>query len=288
MLEEFRHIAETAVPQPIQNRMVTADEAQAVLTSFNRLTDDMRLNFLALPVDNIIEFSLTQAKKRPSLHTYMNGVKETKEEPPPAIPATELDRLDEPATPKPEPIVEKVKPKRKLPAKPHPAESYFTRLTERLEKLPSSITVDTSEHVERLAEIEHSMLDVMTALVERIGRYETETSTTNEDVRTSLALQREMIQQISETQAALGTMQAKLIESQSQIAKSQAQITEAIVLLAEKVGEVTQTPPVVNIPAPIVNVPAPVVNVTVPEGRRTKVVERDANNLISRITESYE
>ena len=46
MLEEFRHIAETAVPQPIQNRMVTADEAQAVLTSFNRLTDDtLRMNF---------------------------------------------------------------------------------------------------------------------------------------------------------------------------------------------------------------------------------------------------
>src|ERR1044071_5853633 len=100
LLEEFRHIAETAVPQPIQSRMVTPDEARAVLISFGKLSNDtMRANFLGMPVENIIEFSITQAKKRPTLYNYMNGhaVKEA-EEPAPinVIPATELDHLDAP------------------------------------------------------------------------------------------------------------------------------------------------------------------------------------------------
>lgn len=68
MLDEFRRIAETATPHPIQSRIVTPDEARAVISSFNRLTDPLRTNFLALPVDNIIEFSMMQTKKRPSLY----------------------------------------------------------------------------------------------------------------------------------------------------------------------------------------------------------------------------
>src|ERR1044072_7920866 len=72
LLEEFRHIAETAVPQPIQSRVVTPDEARAVLTSFGKLSDDkLRIDFLRMPVENIIEFSVTQAKKRPMLATSM-------------------------------------------------------------------------------------------------------------------------------------------------------------------------------------------------------------------------
>lgn len=295
LLEEFRHIAETAMPQPIQSRMVTPDEARAVLTSFGRLSDDkLRTNFLGMPVDNIIEFSLTQAKKRPMLYNYMNGhaIKEATEEPPATIPATELDHLDQPPAPKlpeppPAPVVEKAKPKRQKPlreAKPHPAESYFTRLTERLEQLavpqqPPSIVVETAErHVERLAEIEQSMLGTMDVLVERIGRYATQSANTNDDLRETLAMQREMIQQISQSQVLLNEVQTKLVVSQ-------AQIVDTITQLAEKVALFAQTPPVVN---PVVNVPAPVVNVSVPEGRKTKVVERDGNNLISRITESYD
>jgi hypothetical protein len=225
------------------------------------------------------------------LANYMNGhgIKETIEEPPaPTIPVTELDHLDEPVTPPPppKPVVEKTKPKRKpiREAKPHPAESYFLRLTERLEQLaipppPPSIVVETTEqHVERLAEIEQSMLGAMDVLVERIGRYATQTANTNDDLREALTMQRAMMQQISETQALLSDVQGKLVQSQSQIVETMAQ-------LAEKVALFAQTPPVVN---PVVNVPAPVVNVTVPEGRKTKVVERDANNLISRITESFE
>jgi hypothetical protein len=56
-------------------------------------------------------------------------------------------------------------------------------------------------------------------------------------------------------------------------------------LLTDKIATLVQTPPTVN---PVVNVPAPIVNVTMQEGRRTKVVERDENNLITRITEGYE
>jgi hypothetical protein len=225
------------------------------------------------------------------LYNYMNGhaVKEAVEEPVAAIPATELDHLDQPPTPPtpepPAPVVEKAKPKRKpVREAPHPAEKYFLRLTERLEQLampqpaPSIVVETTERHVERLAEIEQAMLGTMEILVERISSYASESASTSDDLRETLAMQREMIQQISESQAALGAVQVKLVESQ-------AQIVDTMTQLAEKVAQFAQTPPVVN---PVVNVPAPVVNVSVPEGRKTKVVERDANNLISRITESYE
>ena len=297
MLDDFRRIAETATPQAIQSRLVTPDEARAVISSFNRLTDPLRTNFLALPVDNIIEFSMMQTKKRPSLYNYMNGVTESAPEPPQEvpeapqpIPETERDHLDTPDTP-PEPVVEVERPKAKAkkaklvetpPVEvPRSDETFFRHLTERLEALVSqapSIVVETTEkHAEKLLEVEQAMLDTMTLLTERVEQISSDTDDTRRGLTETLAMHREMIVKIGESQAQIATVQAKLIESQGQI-------VETIGLLTDKIALFAHTPPVVN---PVVNVPAPIVNVTM-QGKRTKVVERDQNNLITRIVEDYE
>ena len=292
MLDEFRRIAETATPHAIQSRLVTPDEARAVISSFNRLTDPLRTNFLALPVDNIIEFSMMQTKKRPSLYNYMNGVTESIVEPPPEAPQVipETEHLDQPDTP--EPVVEEEKPKAK-PKKPRLAETrpieaprsdekFFRHLTERLEALVSqapSIVVETTEkHVEKLLEVEQAMLATIATLTERVEQLSANTDDTRTDLTETLAMQRDMIGRICESQAQIGAIQSKLIESNTQI-------VETLGLLTDKIATLIQTPPVVN---PVVNVPAPIVNVTMQEGRRTKVVERDENNLITKITEGYE
>ena len=290
MLDDFRRIAETATPQAIQSRLVTPDEARAVISSFNRLTDPLRTNFLALPVENIIVFSMMQTKKRPSLYNYMNGVVESAPEPPPEAPQTiveaQHDHLEQPETP-PEPVAEvvKAKPKAKprLAEAPRPDEKFFRHLTERLEALvspaPTSIVVETTEkHVEKLVEVEQAMLATMTALTERVEQISVHADDTRLALTETLAMQRDMISRISESQAQISKVQAKLIESQVQIG-------ETIGLLIDKIALFAQTPPVVN---PVINVPAPIVNITTQEGRRTKVVERDENNLITRITEGYE
>ena len=294
MLDDFRRIAETATPQAIQSRLVTPDEARAVISSFNRLTDPLRTNFLALPVDNIIEFSMMQTKKRPSLYNYMNGVTESTPPPtvpdaPQPIPETERDHLDTPDTPLPEPVVETEKPKLKKKPKlveapppievPRSDEKFFRHLTERLEALVShtpSIVVET-KHAEKLLEVEQAMLDTMTLLTERVEQISIHADDTRAGLTETLAMHREMIVKIGESQAQIATVQAKLIESQ-------ARIVETIDLLTDKIALFAQTPPVVN---PVVNVPAPIVNVTM-QGKRTKVVERDEHNLITRIVEDYE
>ena len=292
MLDEFRRIAETATPQAIDSRLVTPDEARAVISSFNRLTDPLRSNFLALPLDNIIEFSMMQTKKRPSLYNYMNGVTESITEPPPEAPQVipETEHEDQPDT---EPVVEEEKPKAKAkakrlaetprsPAEPRSDEKFFSHLTERLEALVShapSIVVETTEkHVEKLLEVEQAMLATISTLTERVERLAIHTDDTRSDLTETLAMQRDMIGRICESQAQISAIQAKLIESNAQMVKT-------LGLLTDKIAVFVQTPPVVN---PVVNVPAPIVNVTMQEGRRTKVVERDENNLITRITEGYE
>lgn len=282
MLDEFRRIAEAATPLSIQNRLVTPDEARAVISSFNRLTDgSLRTSFLNLPVDNIIEFSMMQTKKRPSLYNYMTGITEVTEEPEPSIPETERDHIDTPAPPPPVPIVEAKPPPRKKP-EPRIDEKFFRQLTERLERLteqvatPTPIVVETT-NVEKLLEVEQAMLGAITGLTERVDQI-----TLAEDTRVylteMLTAQKEMIATLNTSQQQIAIVQARLIESQNQI-------VETMSLLAAKIADFCQTPPIVN---PVVNVPAPIVNVTVPEGRRTKTVERDANNLISRIVEGYE
>jgi len=285
MLDEFRRIAEAAIPLSIQNRLVTPDEARAVISSFNRLTDgSLRTSFLNLPVDNIIEFSMMQTKKRPSLYNYMTGITEVIE-PPEPTPETEPEHIDTPVPPPPTPIVETKPPPRKKPEpKPEPRidEKFFRHLTERLERLteqvatPTPIVVETT-NVEKLLEVEQAMLGALTGLTERV-----EQITLAEDTRVylteMLTAQKEMIATLNTSQQQIAVVQARLIESQNQI-------VETIGLLAGKIADLCQTPPVVN---PVINVPAPIVNVTVPEGRRTKTVERDANNLISRIVEGYE
>ena len=76
MLDEFRHIAETAMPQPIQSRLVTPSRGPRRDYELNRLTDGSLSRELPVVVtmDDIIEIlHWSQTKKQPSLHTYMNG-----------------------------------------------------------------------------------------------------------------------------------------------------------------------------------------------------------------------
>lgn len=295
MLDDFRRIVESATPQPIQSRLVTPDEAKAVIGSYNRLTDPLRSNFLALPIENIIEFSMLQTKKRPSLYSYMNSEQaiaatEPLVEAPQGIPEPERDQIDQPAQtvvaapePAPMPIVEE-RPKRSRkprlaetkPEAPADDERFFTRLIERLEQLAAPPAKDAN--VEKLLEVEKGVLVTINRLTEKIERLSTGADSAREGLTEMMAIHRDMLTNLNETQTQMSAIQTKLIESQ-------AQIVETIGLLADKIALFSQTPPVVN---PVINVPAPIVNVTTQEGRRTKVVERDENNLITRIIEGYE
>lgn len=265
MLDEFRRIAETAMPQQIDSRIVTPDEARAVISSFNRLTDGpLRTNFLRLPVDNIVEFSMMQTKKHPSLHSYMNGVQEQINEP-------ILEQAVEP-----ELIAEAPEPTK---PEPQPQENFFQRLTERLELLTQPVIVETTEkHVERLVETEQALLLSIRMLTEQVEKISTNADDARIGLSETLTMQRSMMANLSESQAQITAAQSIIVESQRQI-------VETMGALVAKIEKFSQTPPVVN---PIVNVPAPIVNITTMEGRRTKIVERDENNLIARIVEGFE
>lgn len=293
MLDDFRRIVESATPQPINSRLVTPDEAKAVIGSYNRLTDRLRPNFLALPIDNIIEFSMLQTKKRPSLYNYMNSdqivtAPEPLVEAPQGIPEPERDQVDQPAqtvpiATAPAPIAEE-RPKRTRkprlveakPEEPAADERFFTRLIERLEQLAAPPAKDAQ--VEKLFEIEKGVLVTISRLTEKVEQLSAGADSAREGLTEMMAIHRDMLSNLNETQAQMSAIQTKLIESQ-------AEIVETIGLLADKIALFSQTPPVVN---PVVNVPAPIVNITTQEGRRTKVVERDENNLITRIIEGYE
>lgn len=217
----------------------------------------------------------------------MNGVKESITPPPPEapqpIPEAERDHLDTPAAVvAPEPVVEaapKRTKKQRIVEEPRHDEKFFKGLTERLEHLanPPPIVVETNDnHVAKLLEIEQAMLASITTLTERVEQLSADDARV--DLSAMLTMHRDMIVKLSESQAQINVVQTKLIESQ-------AQIVETISLLADKIALFSQTPPVVN---PVINVPAPIVNVSTQEGRRTKIVERDHNNLITRITEGCE
>ena len=289
MLNDFQRIVESKAPQSLHDRMVTPEEAKAVVTNYHRLNDPHRSKFLSLPIDNIIEFAMMSkappgVPKNGGFKNYMTEVENT-QKPEPEKPALEQhDYLDTPPLVEqaaPEPVV-KTKVVRKkaarvvedTPVREPSEEVFFTRLIERLNTLsdvkPQPVTVEatvqtTEGHIERLYEIEKSMLDRLNMMSEHVAAQSSETQTNLAEV---LDAHRTMIQQISETQ--------------NQIVTTQTQLVGAIALLTEKVGTLAQT-------APIVNVPAPIVNVTMQEGKRvTKMVERDENGLIKKITEGYE
>ena len=290
MLNDFLRIVESKAPQSLHDRVVTPDEAKAVITNYQRLTDPHRSKFLSLPIDNIIEFAMidkapTGMPKNGGFKNYMTEVENTHEPEKPAL--EQHDYLDAPLVEvASEPVaIPVVKPKvarkkarvvEEAPTRIDTAseEVFFTRLLERLNVLsdpkPQPVTVETTvqtteAHIERLYEIEQSMLDRLNLMSEHVASQSTETQSNLIEV---LNIQRALITQISETQ--------------SQIVNAQTQMVAAISLLTEKVGVLAQT-------APVVNVPAPVVNVTMQEGKRvTKMVERDENGLIKKITEGYE
>lgn len=289
MLNDFQRIVESKAPQSLHDRVVTPDEAKAVITNYQRLSDPHRSKFLSLPIDNIIEFAMLQKAptgmpKNGGFKNYMTEVENTQE---PAKPALEQhDYLDAPLVehalpePPPIPVVKKVTRKKArvvedAPVRTEPTEQvFFTRLLERLNTLsdlkPQPVTVETTvqtteAHVERLCEIEKSMLDRLNLMSEHVAAQSSEMQSHLIEVLTA---QRTLITQISETQ--------------SQIVQTQTHMVAALSVLAEKVGTLAIT-------APIVNVPAPIVNVTMQEGKRvTKMVERDENGLIKKITEGYE
>lgn len=113
---------------------------------------------------------------RLSLHNYMQD-----QEVAPAIP----NDMDQPDVPPSKPLTERFIPR----------------------------TRDTSDrHIERLVEIEQSMLGTMNVLIERVARYTTQFYNTEEDMKEILTAHRTMLQRINESQVQITVMQAKLME----------------------------------------------------------------------------
>lgn len=289
MLDDFKQIVETKAPHTVQDRLVTFEEAKAVVSNYDRLTDPYRSKFMSMPINNIIEFSL-MAKPNGGFKTYVKDV-ETKVHQQ-TIVNEQRDVPDLPIEPeiKPEPVKP---PPRKKPriierAPPPALETLFTKLIERIEKMSQpntetllaplierienlsqpTINVETT-HVERLYEVEQAML---TALNELMERNHTNEQDTRDHLVEMVNTQQAMVQQVNETQA--------------QISQTLSEVVTVIGVLTEKVNDMAQNAPVIS---PIVNVPAPVVNVSMQEGRKvTKLVERDENGLISKIIEGHE
>src|SRR5689334_1772399 len=110
ILDEFKRIAETQAPQTLNDRMVTPDEATAVLVNYHRLSPPHRDKYIKLPISNMIEFA-TMKKPSGALKNYVTEV-ETIKQPVEALPLERRDypdvpdTADTPDTPVPTPIVE--------------------------------------------------------------------------------------------------------------------------------------------------------------------------------------
>jgi hypothetical protein len=170
-------------------------------------------------------------------------------------------------------------------------ELFYTRLLNRMDKIvetvnrPLSVTVQTTEsHVERLFEIEQSMLTNLNVLTEKIEHVASNSIDTQINLTEMIENQYQIINQFSDSQK-------RIVESQHEIAGVMGILLEKIAELSQAVPNINPIvnipAPIVNMPAPIVNVPAPIVNVITESGRRltTKHVERDQNGLISKVIE---
>lgn len=72
IIDDLRYIVETQLARSLQHRIVTPDEAQAVLASYRRLDETKRQVLLSLPLDSIIDFATRN--KRSRLGGYLNEV----------------------------------------------------------------------------------------------------------------------------------------------------------------------------------------------------------------------
>lgn len=216
ILDELKYIIETQIPRNLRNRLVTPDEAQAVLVSYQRLSDPNRAMLLNLPIDNIIDFAMTRNKSN-RLQGYMSQV-ETKK--PIGRRLEEQDYLDVPISPpvaakRSKPVSQKLVETIKAdpPAKPiqkkrvqektarkssAQQQEFFNRLIEQINELkrqPIAHAAATEAHVKRLCEIEQAMLSTLNSLSKRMER----SSKTQANLTEVIATQQKMI----ETQAEL-------------------------------------------------------------------------------------
>ncbi len=301
MLEDFRKIVQTKKPVMIEGILVTLEHAQAILENYAKLDEPFRKKFLTLPVKSILDFSLMAKTATNGNGGLKNYLKEAEAPVQPQLEPSAILTEDIPDQPRSSKLTEiKVEPKIEEPeslpirmkkrhqerqapkpvveSKPDHTEA-MNRLLERFETIssnfnkPLSVTVQTTEgHVDRLYEIEKSMLVTLNVMTERVERTIAQTNETKLNVSEMLDSHKQMIEQISNTQK-------MLVESQINLAKT-------MTLLTEKIEMFTQTQPTIS---PIVNVPAPIVNVTMDGKQRTiKIVERDAKGLIKKVTEKQE
>ena len=59
-INDFKSIIETRNPKVIQSRLVSPQEARAVISNYEKLTEPYRGTFMELPITNIIEISICQ------------------------------------------------------------------------------------------------------------------------------------------------------------------------------------------------------------------------------------
>ncbi len=292
-IEDFKSIVESNIPKLIQDTLISFKEADAIISNYNRLREPYRSEFLKMPIGHIIEFALTPTKQNGSFKDYIKDVETKKVEiiaeavpisdNPPlteiVVEPTPLDTSETPETPKkriPKPL-QQAKMQTETAPISHAQEMFYKKLLEQVDRFsepknqPIAVTVESTElHVERLFEIEQSMLSSLAVMTEQFNKITGHATHTQINFKELFQSQQTMIQYIN--------------ESQHKIVEVQGQIITAIDSLANKIAVLAQTSPTVS---PIVNVPAPIVNVVTESGRRltTKFVERDENGLISKIIE---
>jgi hypothetical protein len=156
-------------------------------------------------------------------------------------------------------------------------ESFYQRLLEQIGSLqtaqavapqPVSVIVETTEaHVEKLFEIENSMLSILNGCVSFV---KTDLTEMHGYLKEEITSNREVIN--------------KIVETQQKIIAAQDVMVGVIVKLVEKISDIAVNPISVN---PIVNVPAPIVNITEGNNSRrvTKLVQRNKEGLITKVIE---
>lgn len=292
---DFKSIIETKTPRVLHNHLVSVREANAIVTNYNHLNESFQVDFMNMPLTNIIEFAM--AKETPgSFKKYIQEIEKPTvinipEPVPNVVDVKSQPIIDEvpPEVKTGEPLLQETQPKLKSPSKrPKDVktveksviplqEMFYKQLLQKIDLIsesksqPLSVTVKTTEsHIERLFEIEKSMLNTLNKIVERTQQVSPQSTEANNTLHEIFQAQQQMILMIS--------------ESQQKVAISQKHIAETVNLVVEKLAALSMALPTI---APIVNLPAPVVNIITENGRKvtTKLVERDENGMIMRITE---
>lgn len=299
MISKFKKIVDNNHAATIQGRLVSIDEARIVCEVFSNLTEPFNNTFIKMPIDKIIEFSLTSSpslkfdnapsKKRFSITEYIDEVQSEKllntayktEIPSSSVELSTIDlpvvKVNSPHQHKLNEIIDIPIPTSKVKSSELIKDEFYQQLFEQLDILKSnSFLIDASmnsveDKIEKLTESDLSIMKTF----EKLTKYLEKNNSNNilRELNESMVSNQKFISEYHKT---LFENQTVLIDNQLSLIETQKLITNAIETLNEKISSMSLYP---QLSSPIINVNENVRNTV-------KVVERNEAGLITKIIES--